>query len=121
MLAVRVFDHVRFCRAAVVGERTRGGAHPTERFRIRPHLQAAIPVARSLSPASGGNWEGTGVQPDVPVPAAGALAAAYQRALAHVISLGDDGPRGETAAEARRALAASDPDSRTMALGSPGR
>ena len=115
------YDLQQLGRATVVGERTRGGAHPTERFRIRPHLQAAIPVARSLSPASGGNWEGTGVLPDVAVPAAGALAAAYQRALAHVISLGDDGPRGETAAEARRALAASEPDSPTMALGSPGR
>ncbi|MDX6332948.1 MAG: hypothetical protein QOG05_288 [Streptosporangiaceae bacterium] len=98
------YDLQQLGRATVVGERTRGGAHPTERFRIRPHLQAAIPVARALSPASGGNWEGAGVHPDVEVPAGEAVGAAYQRALAHVVTLGDDGARAETAAEARRAL-----------------
>ena len=61
------YDLQQLGRATVVGERTRGGAHPVERFRIRGHLQATIPVARSLSPLSGGNWEGTGVLPDVSV------------------------------------------------------
>jgi hypothetical protein len=74
------YDLQQLGRATVVGERTRGGAHPVERFRIRPHLQATIPVARALSPASGGNWEGTGVLPDVPVAAGEALDAACQRA-----------------------------------------
>jgi C-terminal processing protease CtpA/Prc len=98
------YDLQQLGRATVVGERTSGGAHPTERFRIRPHLQAAIPVAGSLSPATGGNWESADVLPDVAVPAGEALGAAYQRVLAHVLSLGDEGARGETAAEARRAL-----------------
>jgi C-terminal processing protease CtpA/Prc len=98
------YDLQQLGRATVIGERTRGGAHPVERFRLRPHLQATIPVARAHSPASGGNWEGTGVLPDVDVPAGDALATAYQRALAHVLSLGDEGRRAETAAEARRAL-----------------
>ena len=84
------YDLQQLGRATVVGERTRGGAHPVERFRIRPHLQATIPIARSLSPVSGGNWEGTGVQPDVPVAAGAALETAYQRALCHVRSLRDD-------------------------------
>ena len=48
------YDLQQLGRATVVGERTRGGAHPVERFRIRGHLQATIPVARSLSPLSGG-------------------------------------------------------------------
>jgi C-terminal processing protease CtpA/Prc len=74
------YDLQQLGRATVVGEPTRGGAHPVERFRIRPHLQATIPVARALSPASGGNWEGTGVLPDVPVAAGEALDAACQRA-----------------------------------------
>ena len=68
-------------RATVVGERTRGGAHAREAFRVRPHLQATIPVARAVSPASGTNWEGTGVIPDLEVPATGALDGAHQRAL----------------------------------------
>ena len=98
------YDLQQLGRAIVVGERTRGGAHPVERFPIRPHLQATIPVARAHSPASGGNWEGTGVLPDVQVPAGEALGVAYQRALAHVLALGDEGARTETNAEARRAL-----------------
>jgi hypothetical protein len=98
------YDLQQLGRAIVVGERTRGGAHPVERFPIRPHLQATIPIARAHSPVSGGNWEGTGVLPDVQVPAGEALGVAYQRALAHVLALGDEGARTETNAEARRAL-----------------
>jgi hypothetical protein len=98
------YDLQQLGRATVVGERTRGGAHPVERFPIRPHLQATIPIARAHSPVSGGNWEGTGVLPDVQVPAGEALGVAYQRALAHVLTLGDEGARTETNAEARRAL-----------------
>ena len=114
------YDLQQLGRATVVGERTRGGAHPVERFRIRGHLQATIPVARSLSPLSGGNWEGTGVLPDVSVPAGDALDEAYQRALAHVLSLGEGGARGETAAEARKDLAVSSPDSRVQERRNPG-
>jgi hypothetical protein len=98
------YDLQQLGRAIVVGERTRGGAHPVERFPIRPHLQATIPIARAHSPVSGGNWEGAGVLPDVQVPAGQALGVAYQRALAHVLALGDEGARTETNAEARRAL-----------------
>ena len=80
------YDLQQLGRATVVGERTRGGAHPVEMFRIRPHLQATIPIARSLSPVSGGNWEGTGVLPDIPVAAGEALDAACQRARSGVFS-----------------------------------
>ena len=90
------YDLQQLGRATVVGERTRGGAHPVQGFRIRPHLQATIPIARSASPVTGGNWEGTGVQPDVPVAAGAALDTAYQRALSHVRSL-----RGDRAPAAR--------------------
>jgi Peptidase family S41/N-terminal domain of Peptidase_S41 in eukaryotic IRBP len=78
------YDLQQLGRATVVGERTRGGAHPVEMFRIRPHLQATIPVARSLSPVSGGNWEGAGVLPDIPVAAGQALDAACQRARSSI-------------------------------------
>lgn len=68
-------------RATIVGERTGGGAHPREGFRVHPHLQATIPVARAISHISGHNWEGTGVVPDIPVPATDALDAALRLAL----------------------------------------
>jgi hypothetical protein len=66
----------------VVGERTRGGAHPCEGYRLHPHLELTVPVARAVSSATGTNWEGTGVTPDVPVPAATALTTAYDLARA---------------------------------------
>ncbi len=56
-------------RATIVGERTRGGAHAREGFRVHPHLEATISVARAVNPVTGTNWEGTGVTPDVEVPA----------------------------------------------------
>ncbi|WP_436521266.1 S41 family peptidase [Actinoplanes sp. HUAS TT8] len=69
-------------RATIIGEVTRGGAHPREAFAVHPHLETTIPIARSVSPLSGTNWEGTGVHPDIPTPAADAL----PRALAHLRS-----------------------------------
>lgn len=67
-------------RATLVGEVTRGGAHPVDRFQLHPHLRATIPNARAVSPLSGRNWEGTGVRPDLEVPADQAL----DRATAHL-------------------------------------
>lgn len=99
------FDLQERGRAAVVGERTRGGAHPRQGFKVDTHLEVTIPTARSVSPVSGGNWEGTGIAPDVPVAAADALPAAHRLALEAVLALGADGFRAQVAAEARQALA----------------
>lgn len=60
-------------RATVVGEQTRGGAHPRIGVRVHPEVELALPVASPQSPRTGGNWEGTGVTPDVEVPASAAL------------------------------------------------
>jgi len=72
------YDLQQLGRATVVGEPTRGGAHPREGWTVHPNLEATIPVARAINPVSGTNWEGTGVLPDVPCPAPDAL----DRALA---------------------------------------
>lgn len=52
-------------RATVIGQRTWGGAHPTEIYPLGGHFYASIPNRRSISPITGTNWEGTGVKPDV--------------------------------------------------------
>jgi hypothetical protein len=101
-------------RATVVGERTRGGAHAREGFRVHPHLEATISVARAVHPVTGGNWEGTGVTPDVAVPAAEARSVAYRLALEWLVREG----RGDVA-EARRLLAESSAPPEPAAL--PGR
>jgi Peptidase family S41/N-terminal domain of Peptidase_S41 in eukaryotic IRBP len=63
-------------RAAVVGERTGGGAHPRVGIRMHPYLELAVPVARPTNPGTDDNWEGVGIVPDIEVPAAEALGAA---------------------------------------------
>lgn len=68
-------------RAVVIGETTRGGAHPTARYAVTAHVQVTVPVARSINTVTGTNWEGVGVLPDVPVPADRALDTALAAAL----------------------------------------
>lgn len=65
-------------RAIVVGETSGGGAHPRRGFRITDHLEATIPVARTINQVTGTNWEGVGVIPDVAVTAADALETAIR-------------------------------------------
>jgi C-terminal processing protease CtpA/Prc len=60
-------------RATIVGEPTKGGAHSVDAFRVDDQFEFYISTERSISPVTGGNWEGTGVLPDVTVPAANAL------------------------------------------------
>ncbi|MCX5587089.1 S41 family peptidase [Streptomyces erythrochromogenes] len=69
-------------RAVLVGETTRGGAHPTDRHAVSEHVLVAVPTARTISTVTGGNWEGVGVVPDVPVPADQALDTALKAARA---------------------------------------
>jgi len=95
------YDLQRLGRAKVIGERTRGGAHPRRGFRVHPHLEATIPVARAVDPVTGGNWEGTGVAPDIEAASADAPRVAYRLALDHIIAAGTAG--ADVLAEARAA------------------
>jgi len=68
-------------RATIIGETTGGGAHPGGGFRISEHFGMFIPTGRAISPITKTNWEGTGVTPDVNVPADQALLVARIMAL----------------------------------------
>ncbi|MGR6317468.1 S41 family peptidase [Micromonospora soli] len=96
------YDLQQLGRATVVGERTGGGAHPRVGFRTHPHLELTVPVARPVHAATGTNWEGCGVVPDVEVPAAEAQDTAYRTALESLLAAD---PQRPTADEAREALA----------------
>jgi tetratricopeptide (TPR) repeat protein len=63
-------------RATLVGEPTKGGAHSVDVFGIDDQFEFYVSTERAISPVTGGNWEGTGVIPDICVPAAAALDAA---------------------------------------------
>lgn len=68
-------------RATIIGETTGGGAHPGMGVRINDHFNMFVPTGRAISPITKTNWEGTGVKPDVEVPADQALSVARLMAL----------------------------------------
>jgi C-terminal processing protease CtpA/Prc len=55
-------------------------AHPGTRFPLDANFEMFIPVGRAENPIAKSNWEGTGVLPDVAVPAGDAV----ERALANI-------------------------------------
>lgn len=65
-------------RATVVGETTAGNVEAVLPFCLRDGSQAWIATG-VLAPIGAPTWEGRGVEPDVPVPADGALDAALER------------------------------------------
>ena len=62
----------------IVGEVTGGGANPTGPVELGQGLVASIPWGRAENPITETNWEGRGVQPDVPGAAQNALKVALQ-------------------------------------------
>lgn len=71
-------------RATIVGETTAGGAHAGVWHRIDDHYGMAIPEIRAVNPYSERDWEGTGVLPNIKVPAADALRIALDRAQSQI-------------------------------------
>jgi hypothetical protein len=74
------YDLKMLKRATIVGEATGGGAHMSSPHRIDDHFAIFVPAARAINPISKTDWEGTGVEPDVKVKAANALAMAEKLA-----------------------------------------
>lgn len=73
-------------RATIVGETTGGGAHPGGRFPVGEHFSVFVPTGRAINPITKTNWEGTGVKPDIAVPADKALEAAHQEAVKRLLA-----------------------------------
>jgi hypothetical protein len=75
------YDVQALKRGTLVGETTGGGANPGMSQRVDDHFDIFVPEARARNPITMTNWEGSGVIPDVPVPADRALVIAYAMAL----------------------------------------
>lgn len=60
-------------RATLIGETTRGAGHYGGLVELGHGYTAFIPVGRTFDPDTGQGWEGTGVAPDIAVPADKAL------------------------------------------------
>jgi C-terminal processing protease CtpA/Prc len=69
-------------RATIVGETTGGGAHPGDMVSLPLGLVVFVPNGRAINPITHTNWEGTGVKPEVTIPAETALETAHKLARA---------------------------------------
>ena len=96
-------------RAIVIGESTAGGANPGGFVDVGGGFAVFVSSGSPVNPITGGNWEGTGVLPDVRVAAGDALVAAEKLAL-------QDALKRETASsprlDQRWALQALEPEKR---------
>ena len=68
-------------RATLIGETTAGAAHPVTKEVVHRDFDVRLPYGRPINPITGSNWEGTGVEPHVAVPAEDALKTAHLRAV----------------------------------------
>jgi C-terminal processing protease CtpA/Prc len=76
------YDLKRLKRATLVGEKTGGGSHPLIAIPIGDHYVAGIPIGRPTN----GDWEGTGVAPDVEASSSDALDLAQKLAAAKLLA-----------------------------------
>lgn len=68
-------------RATIVGETTGGGANAGGVRDVAPFFRVWMPMGRPVDRTTGGNWEGTGVEPDIRTSAREALAVAHLEAI----------------------------------------
>jgi len=69
-------------RALIIGETTWGGANPGGTHPLPSGLRIFIPTGRAINPVTKTNWEGTGVEPDVPADRDKAFDIAFEKAKA---------------------------------------
>ena len=76
------YDLKHLKRAMIIGETTRGAAHPSEEITFASlNIVISVPYGRAINPITGTNWEGVGVVPHKQVSANEALDVAYLEAL----------------------------------------
>ncbi|MEO6358989.1 MAG: S41 family peptidase [Sphingomicrobium sp.] len=75
-------------RATLIGERTAGGAHPVARKPVNDDFFVQVPIGQIRDPVDHGDFEGTGVQPDIQSPSIQALPVAHKLALENLSKAG---------------------------------
>lgn len=91
-------------RALVIGEVTAGAANPGRAYSINDTFEIHVSNGQLLTSQSRLNWEGRGVTPDVPVPAADALRVAYQRAIDDLLARTPPGAKRQELARVRSTM-----------------
>ncbi|HJQ41133.1 MAG TPA: S41 family peptidase [Thermoanaerobaculia bacterium] len=74
----------------LIGEKTAGAANNPAHFPIAPAFVLRLSIGRPIHPASGTNWEGSGVRPDVAAASSEAFDVAHGRALEQLATNADD-------------------------------
>ena len=77
-------------RAIVVGENTAGAAHPGGMSPLDDHFAMFVPTGRAINPITKTDWEGSGIKPDVAVPADQALERAHELAIKKLLETTKD-------------------------------
>jgi C-terminal processing protease CtpA/Prc len=83
-------------RAEIIGEITAGAANPGRTYRLNALFEVTVPNGKVVTSVRRSNWEGTGVTPDVIVPAGDALRVAHVRALRQSLTQTPAGPWRDT-------------------------
>lgn len=99
------YDVQNLKRATLVGEVTGGGANPGDSKKVHTNFLIFVPSGRAVSPVTKTSWEGTGVKPEVLVPADKAFDTAYLAALGKVKETIDPKKRPGMAREIDDAIA----------------
>jgi hypothetical protein len=80
------YDLKNLKRATIIGDTTGGGANPGGTRRANDHFMVWVPFGKVTNPVTRTNWEGTGVTPDIAIPATTALHEAQILALKEVLN-----------------------------------
>ena len=84
------YDLKNLKRATVIGETTKGGAHPVDCRIIEGNILIQMPIGLSINPITKTNWEGVGVKPDIEIPEEDALDFAHLKAMQVIIDKTSD-------------------------------
>ena len=95
------YDLQQLGRATLVGETTGGGANPGGTEPVGAGFTLFLPTGRAINPITKTNWEGTGVEPDIPTAAEDALRTAHLLALDASIATTEDPERRAALTEQR--------------------
>ena len=79
-------------RATIVGEQTKGGANPGRNRRVDDLFDLFVPVGATRL-VNDTTWEGSGITPDIRVPARDALATAHRATVARIAAETTDATR----------------------------
>jgi C-terminal processing protease CtpA/Prc len=101
------YDLQMLKRATIIGEVTWGGANPGDVSRLTDHFSAFIPGGTAINPYSHKNWEGAGIQPDIPVAADQALQSAHVMAIKHLLEKATSQPEKDRLTHVLKDVAAS--------------